>query len=229
VAQESQSFREIVAKALDMIEDGMIVGLGSGRAASAFVDGLGEQVRAGLSIRGVPTSEATAALAKRVGIPLTTLDDNVQIDVDMDGADEVDPQLNLIKGYGAAFVREKIVAAAARRLIILVGPEKIVPMLGTRGRLPIEVVPFGAGPCRRRLEQMGYSSELRRKGEDLVITDNGNYILDCQVSAIANPTSLDQALLRIPGVVGTGLFVGMADTVLIQRENGAEVQQRERE
>jgi ribose 5-phosphate isomerase A len=177
----------------------------------------------------VPTSEATAALAKRVGIPLTTLDDNVQIDVDMDGADEVDPQLNLIKGYGAAFVREKIVAAAARRLIILVGPEKIVPMLGTRGRLPIEVVPFGAGPCRRRLEQMGYSSELRRKGEDLVITDNGNYILDCQVSAIANPTSLDQALLRIPGVVGTGLFVGMADTVLIQRENGAEVQQRERE
>ena len=229
MAQESQSFREIVAKALDMIEDGMIVGLGSGRAASAFVDGLGEQVRAGLSIRGVPTSEATAALAKRVGIPLTTLDDNVQIDVDMDGADEVDPQLNLIKGYGAAFVREKIVAAAARRLIILVGPEKIVPMLGTRGRLPIEVVPFGAGPCRRRLEQMGYSSELRRKGEDLVITDNGNYILDCQVSAIANPTSLDQALLRIPGVVGTGLFVGMADTVLIQRENGAEVQQRERE
>jgi len=229
VAQESQSFREIVAKALDMIEDGMIVGLGSGRAAAAFVNGLGERVRAGLSIRGVPTSEATAALAKRVGIPLTTLDDNVQIDVDMDGADEVDPQLNLIKGYGAAFVREKIVAAAARRLIILVGPEKIVPMLGTRGRLPIEVVPFGAGPCRRRLEQMGYSSELRRKGEDLVITDNGNYILDCQVSAIANPTSLDQALLRIPGVVGTGLFVGMADTVLIQRENGAEVQQRERE
>lgn len=229
MAQESQSFREIVAKALDMIEDGMIVGLGSGRAAAAFVNGLGERVRAGLSIRGVPTSEATAALAKRVGIPLTTLDDNVQIDVDMDGADEVDPQLNLIKGYGAAFVREKIVAAAARRLIILVGPEKIVPMLGTRGRLPIEVVPFGAGPCRRRLEQMGYSSELRRKGEDLVITDNGNYILDCQVSAIANPTSLDQALLRIPGVVGTGLFVGMADTVLIQRENGAEVQQRERE
>jgi ribose 5-phosphate isomerase A len=225
VAQESRSFREIVAKALDMIEDGMIVGLGSGRAATAFVEGLGERVRAGLAIRGVPTSEATGTLARRLTIPLTTLDENVNIDVDVDGADEVDPQLNLIKGYGGALVREKIVAAAARRLIILVGPEKIVPVLGTRGRLPVEVIPFGVGPCRDRLTKMGYPSALRRKGEDLVITDNGNYILDCQVSTIANPTELDQTLLQIPGVVGTGLFVGMADTVLIQGENGAEVRQ----
>src|SRR5947209_4523851 len=144
----------VAARALDLVQDGTAIGLGSGRAATAFVKALGQRVRAGLRVRGVPTSQATAELARQVGIPLVTLDDVEQLDLTVDGADEVDPQLNLIKGYGRALVREKIVAAASKQLVILAGPGKEVERLGCRGKLPVEVVPFALPFCSRRLSDL---------------------------------------------------------------------------
>jgi len=216
----------IAESALDLIHDGDIVGLGSGRAATAFVEALGKKVQAGLRVRGVPTSQGTAAVASRAGIPLLGLDENVVIDITVDGADEVDPQLDLIKGYGGALVREKIVASASRRLVILVGTEKLVERLGSRGVLPVEVVQFALGYCRRRLVAMGLTPVLRATNGQPFVSDNGNFILDCGVAPIASPAVLDTQILAIPGVVGTGLFVGMAHTVLIQ--NGDRVEKRQR-
>ncbi len=213
-------------QALEFVRDGHVVGLGTGRAASAFVEALGERVRRGLRIRGVPTSTVTAELATRLGIPLTSLSEVDGIDVTVDGADEVDPQLDLIKGYGGALLREKIVAASSKRLVILVGVEKLVPVLGTRGVLPVEVVPFGLSLCTRRLQELGLRPEPRRRDGELYLTDNGNHILNCGVSPINNPGEAEQAIRAIPGVVGTGLFVGMANTVLIQDGNTVERRQR---
>lgn len=216
----------IAERALEYVADGNVVGLGSGRAATAFVEALGKRVQSGLRVRGVPTSRASAELAERLGIPLTTLADVESIDVDFDGADEVDPDCNLIKGNGGALVREKIVAAAARRLVILVGSEKLVPVLGARGNLPVEVVQFGLASVARRLVDLGLESQPRPSAGGLFVTDNGNYILDCRVSALPYPDELEEAIRAIPGVVGTGLFLGMADIVLIQQEAGVEVRQR---
>jgi ribose 5-phosphate isomerase A len=227
VTQEPQSFHETIERALDMVKEGDVVGLGSGRAATAFIQLLGVRARSGLQVSGVPTSEATAGLARQLGIQLASLDDIAKIDIAIDGADEVDPQLNLIKGYGGAHIREKIVATVAKRFVILVGPEKLVPVLGSRGRLPIEVVPFALGACRRRLAELGYPAVPRYSGQDLLLSDNGNYILDCQVSAIPDPTVLNATIRDIPGVVGTGLFIGMAHTVLIQRDATVEIRRRE--
>jgi len=217
--------RAIAERALEMIPDGAAVGLGTGHAATAFIHALGERVRAGLRVRGLPTSQASADLARQLGIPLVTFDEVDTLDVDVDGADEVDPHGNLIKGYGGALVREKIVASAARRLIILVGPEKLVPVLGSRGTLPVEVVPFGLGPCRRRLTALGCVGQLRRHEDRPFVSDNGNYILDCRISPLERPGEWEQALRAIPGVVGTGLFLDMAPTVLIQQGDSVEVRQ----
>ena len=213
-------------RALDYVHDGALVGLGSGRAATAFVRALGARVRAGLRVRGVPTSEGTAQLAREVGIPLTTLAEVEELDVTIDGADEVDPRLDLIKGYGAALVREKIVASSSKQLVILVGDEKIVPVLGARGILPVEVVPFGEALCRRRLQALGLASQTRMKDGAVLVTDNGNHILDCKVSAIHDPAGLDCDILQIPGVLGTGIFAAMAAVVLVQRGDAVEVMQR---
>jgi ribose 5-phosphate isomerase A len=202
-------------RALELILDGAVVGLGTGRAATAFIASLGERVKAGLRVRGVPTSQASADLASRLGIPLTTLDEVEAIDVAVDGADEVDPGCDLIKGYGGALVREKIVAAAARQFVVLVTPEKLVPSLGARGRLPVEVVPFGVALARRHLEALGLAPEVRRGDAGAFVTDNGNHILDCRVGPLDRPVALDQAIHAIPGVVGTGLFLGMAQLVLV--------------
>jgi ribose 5-phosphate isomerase A len=212
----------LAERALERIADGAVVGLGTGRAATAFIHALGHRVRAGLRIRGVPTSEATADLARQLGIPLATLDEVDALDVAVDGADEVDPQRNLIKGLGGALVREKIVAVSAKQLVILVGAEKLVPVLGSHGVLPVEVVPFGLALCRRRLEALGCPAQPRTAGGQLFRSDNGNLILDCRVGPIADPAALEQALRAIPGVVGTGLFLDLAPTVLVQA--GEEVQ-----
>jgi ribose 5-phosphate isomerase A len=220
---QSPELHAIAQRALHYIADGSIVGLGTGRAATAFLHALGERVRRGLRVRGVPTSRASAELADELGIPLTTLAEVERIDVDVDGADEVDPHLNLIKGYGGALVREKIVAAASRRLVILVGPEKLVPQLGTRGKLPVEVVPFGIPLCRRKLADLGYPGDVRQQVGKPFLTDNGNHILDCRVGPLEKPADLERAILAVPGVVGTGLFLGMADTVLVQRVDSVEV------
>ena len=206
----------IVERALELVPDGAPIGLGSGRAARAFVCALGDCVRAGaLRVRGVPTSDETAALAAQVGIPLTTLAEVGELAVTVDGADEVDPNLELIKGYGRAMVREKVVAASSRQLVILVGTEKLVPRLGTRGKLPVEVVPFAVPLCERRLRDLGCRPVLWARDGKPLTTDNGNHILDCEVGPIANAVELEAGLRAIPGVVGTGLFLGMADVVVV--------------
>src|SRR5262245_54121605 len=204
-----QDFRAVVERALEFVPDGGVVGLGTGRAATAFIHALGERVTGGLRARGVATSRESEKLAKWLGIPLATLDEVESIDVDVDGADEVDGQCDLIKGYGGALVREKIVAAASRQVVILVGPEKLVRVLGSRGRLPVEVVPFGAAVCRRTLAGLGYPSEVRTSDGKPFVSDNGNAILDVRVPPIERPAELEQTLRAIPGVVGTGLFLGM--------------------
>lgn len=204
----------LAVEAMHYVAPGHVVGLGTGRAASAFIEALAARVRAGLDVRGVPTSKTTAELARRLGIPLTSLDD-ADVDVAVDGADEVDTRMDLMKGYGGALVREKVVAAAARRFVVLVGREKLVPALGSHGRLPVEVLGFAAGPCRRRLSALGYPPRLRANGREPVMTDNGNLIVDCEVGPLPDPAAVDAAIRAIPGVVGTGLFLGMADVVLV--------------
>ena len=217
----------VAERALDHIAGASVLGLGTGRAATEFVQALGVRVRDGLRVRGVPTSQATADLATRLGIPLSTLDDvGARIDVTFDGADEVDPNLDLVKGYGGALVREKIVAAASKRLVILVGAEKLVERLGTRGRLPVEVIPFASALCARRLTELGLKPQTRMADGRPYVTDNGNHILDCGLPPIDNPAALDSRILAVPGVVGTGLFVKMADVVLVQ--DGAEVREMRR-
>ncbi len=210
----------LVAHALALIPDSSALGLGTGRAAAAFVEALAVKVRGGLRVVGVPTSEATAELARRLGVPLTTLDETPELDFAIDGADEVDPYGDLIKGYGGALVRERIVAGAARRFVVLVGSEKLVPALGSRGKLPVEIVPFARGPVARRLLTLGLRPELRQRDGRPVVTDNGDWILDCGVEVLRDPARLEADLRATPGVVGTGLFLGMAPTVLVLGPDG---------
>ncbi len=214
-------FGPAAARAADLVSEGAIVGLGTGHAATAFIHALGDRVRTGLKVRGVPTSEEAARLAGSLGIPLVGLDAVEAIDIDVDGADEVDPGHNMIKGYGGALVREKIVAAAARRLVILVGPEKLVKTLGSRGQLPVEVVPFALAFCVRRLANLGLKATPRAHDGRPFVSDNGNPVVDCAVPPLADPAGTDAAIRAIPGVVGTGLFVGFRPTVIIQQ--GGEV------
>jgi len=212
--------------ALALVETGQTLGLGTGRAAAAFVRGLGERVREGLSVRGVPTSESTAALARSLNIPLVTLAEAGTLDTTFDGADEFAPNLDLIKGYGAALVREKIVAASSARLVVLVGPEKRVATLGARGKLPVEVLPFGEVLCTTRLRALGCEPTRRETATGPVVTDNGNYILDCTIAPIQDPPRLEAAILAIPGAVGTGLFLGLADTVIVSKGDTIEILHR---
>ena len=204
--------------ALRYVKPGQTLGLGTGRAASAFIRALGE---AGIKVNGVPTSNLSAQLARSLGIRLRELREARQLDIDFDGADEVDPRLNLIKGHGGAMVREKVVAAASRRRIFLVGEEKLVARLGAHGNLPVEVVPFAGAFAARRIGELGLKPVVRinEAGEHFV-SDNGNLILDCRVREIRYPARLDRELLAIPGIVGTGLFVGMADLVLVVAPSG---------
>jgi ribose 5-phosphate isomerase A len=206
----------IFERALELVEDHSRIGLGSGRAAEAFVRAVGKRARDGrLHVQGVATSDQTSRLAGQERIPLVSLEEAGVLDLTVDGADEVDPKLDLIKGYGRAMVREKIVAASSRRLIILVGDDKCVPQLGTRGKLPVEVIPFALPLCERRLAELGCRPVRYVQGGGLYRTANGNYILDCQIEPIADAVQLETRIRAIPGVVGTGLFLGMAQTVLV--------------
>ena len=215
--------------ALGLVTEGTTIGLGTGRAATLFVEALGRRVAEGFRIRGVPTSAATARLAAQLKISLTTLEEAEELDATFDGADEVAPDLGLLKGYGGALVREKIVAASSRRLIILVGPGKEVARLGSRGRLPVEVVPFGLALARRRLARLGLAGEVRTVPETTghpgaektpFQSDNGNIIIDCRCRALDDPKDLERQIRDIPGVVDTGLFLGMAQTILIGHDDG---------
>ncbi len=204
--------------ALRYVKPGFTLGLGTGRAANAFIRAL---AKSGLKVRGVPTSNASAALARELGIKVVTLADAERLDVAFDGADEVDPRLNLIKGYGGAMVREKVVAQAARRFVVLVGTEKMVKRLGERGKLPVEVLPFAAPFCARRIKALGLRPEVRLKDDGAaLLSDNGNLILDCGIVRISAPARLERELISIPGVVGTGLFVAMANKVLVAAADG---------
>jgi ribose 5-phosphate isomerase A len=215
----------VAARALALCAGARVIGLGSGRAATAFIRALGAEVKAGRSVRGVPTSEATARLARELGIPLAGLDE-ASPELTVDGADEVDPRLDLIKGYGGALTRERIVAAASRRQVILVTSEKLVPRLGARGRLPVEIVPFARPLCDRRLTALGCRPRLREAGSGPFVTDNGNWILDCEIAAQDAAAALDREIRRIPGVVDTGFFLGTADRVLVAEAGTVRVLRR---
>lgn len=210
-------------RALDYVADGARVGLGTGHAASAFVAALGARVRAGLRVAAVATSEATTAQARDLGIPLTRLEDVETLDLTVDGADEVDPNLDLIKGLGGALLRERVVADVSRRLVILVGREKLVPVLGTRGTLPVEVVPFALPVSRRRLADLGIASTLKTEGDRPFVTDNGNCLLHCAVGPIAQPREMLQRIRAVPGVVEVGLFLDLADVVIVEDGQRVEV------
>jgi len=215
----------VAAHALALLADGARVGLGSGRAASAFITKLGERVRRGLRVVGVPTSEASARLAREAGVPLIELDEGVELDLTVDGADEVAPNLDLVKGRGGALVRERIVASASKRQVILVGPHKLVRALGERGPIPVEVIPLALGPVTRRLKALGLAPAVRPDagGTRPFRTENGNLTLDCAVRPLADERAardLEAALRAIPGVVDTGLFLGTAERVLVGHADG---------
>ena len=203
--------------AVELVRDGMVVGLGTGSTAAFAIDALARLHRRGLRFVGIPTSERTAAQARAAGIPLTSFAEHRQIDLTIDGADEVERgTLNLIKGLGGALLREKIVAAASRRLAIVVDGAKLVDRLGTAAPVPVEVVSFGLEATRANLEVLGASVHLRLSPTgDPFVTDGGNRILDCNFGPIAHPARLEERIRRVVGVVESGLFVGRADPVFI--------------
>lgn len=208
-------------EAAAMVEPGMVVGLGTGRAAAMFVRALARRIEKGLDARGVPTSRRTEELARELGIPIAGLDEISSIDIDVDGADEVAPSLDLIKGHGGALLRERVVASVSSKFVILVGEEKIVPRLGTRMSVPVEVVPFAAPVSKRKLEALGGDVRLRfSEGGGPFVSDNGNHILDAKFANIEDPASLERRIDALPGVVDCGLFIGMAHLVLVQTDSG---------
>jgi len=206
-------------KALELVQEGMLLGLGTGSTSRLFVEGVGRLVASGMKVRGVPTSRATAELAASLGIPIVT-ELVGQIDLAVDGADEVDPALNLIKGRGGALFREKLVAAASKRFVVVVDESKLVKQLGA-GVLPVEVLPFLWRSTAERLTALGLSLVIRGGEETPYVTDNGNVILDVTVAeGIKNPAELALELKQVTGVVEHGLFVGMTDTVIVAGPDG---------
>ena len=200
--------------AVEYVKDGMIVGLGTGSTTEFAVKKLGEKVRDGLAIRGIPTSDITKKQAEEEGIPLIDFSETMYIDLTIDGADEIDADLNMIKGGGAALLREKIVASASREEIIIVSSEKFVHQLGSFP-LPVEVIPFGWQVIFNQLETLGGSPDLRLKQGQPLRTDQGNYIIDCRFSQIIDAVQLEQLLNMIPGVVENGLFTGLCSRMIM--------------
>jgi ribose 5-phosphate isomerase A len=227
--KQSDLEKEAAARAsLRFVHDGNVVGLGTGSTAAYAVRFLGDQVRAGLKIRGIPTSVHTRDLAASLGIPLTTLDECQQIDVDIDGADEFDPKLNLIKGGGGALLREKIIASASRQVVIIADSSKQAAVLGTFP-LPVEVVGFAQPLVAKRITALGATVKLRQdaKGNPFV-TDEGHHILDCSFGKIPDPPALARILSDMPGVVEHGLFINLASVVLVAKgENVTELRRNQ--
>jgi ribose 5-phosphate isomerase A len=205
----------VALAALSRVADGMVLGLGTGRAAEAFIVRLGERVRGGLRVRGVPTSNRSEVLARKVNIEVVTLAEVDHLDIAFDGADEVTPSLELTKGLGGALLRERVVAYEAERFIVLVTPEKLVDRLGSRTPIPIEVVPFAAITAGRHLRKLGKVTIRTKPDGFQYFTDNQNLILDTDFGPIDDPARLDAAIRKIPGVVDTGIFLAMADAVLV--------------
>jgi ribose 5-phosphate isomerase A len=215
----------VAEAALNLVPDGGRVGLGTGRAASVFIAGLAARCREGLRVACVPTSAASEKQARALGLPLIDLDEGVVLDVCVDGADEFSPALDLVKGWGGALVRERIVAAASRKQVILVGPEKRVAAIGEKGKIPVEVIPLARGFVSGELKKLGAMPALRvTDGERRFVTDNGNVILDARPAApLATPEAareFESRVLAIAGVVDTGLFLGTAERVLVGHDDG---------
>jgi len=224
--------RAAAARAVDYVRPGMRLGLGTGSTARHFVGLIGERVRAGLDVIAVPTSKATQADAERCGIRLTTLDETPELDLTVDGADEIAPDLTLIKGGGGALLREKIVAAASARMVVIADASKLVDALG-RFPLPIEVAPFGLTATQRAVEKTiasvrpGATLALRRgKDGHAFVTDGGHWIIDASLGRIDDPVALAQALAVIPGVMAHGLFIGLAHTAILAGPDGVRVIER---
>lgn len=218
--------RQAAARALTLVRSGMKLGLGTGSTAKHFVDLLGEQVKAGLQVLCVPTSEATRAQAASLNIPLTTLDETPELDLTVDGADEIDGAMNLIKGGGGAHLREKIVASASKRMVVIADESKVVPVLG-KFPLPVEVVSFGMAATQRHIEAVlqkhGCAGKIvlrHRADGPILVTDSGHWILDCHCGAIQEPAKLAEDLSQIPGVVEHGLFIGLCSGAIIATATG---------
>lgn len=218
----SEGKRACGRRAADLVQDGMVVGLGTGSTFFFALERLAERVKKeGLNIRGVPTSRDTEQRARAFGIPLTDLDEVMELDLTIDGADEIDKEKRMIKGGGGALVREKIVAACSKEMVVIVSREKIVERLGVRFMLPVEVLPFGWWQASKRLERLGARPALRNRPSGAhFMTDNGNFIVDCRFDGIEDPSALELRINQIPGVVDNGLFVGMAGRVVIGDADG---------
>ncbi|MCG8494335.1 MAG: ribose-5-phosphate isomerase RpiA [Sneathiellales bacterium] len=216
---EDQQKQIAAEAAVTYIEDGMVVGLGTGSTAAKMVDLVGKRVKDGLDIIAIPTSEATAGQAKELGIRVVGFDEVKIIDLTIDGTDEVDPEMRLIKGGGGAHLREKIVASLSDRMIVIAENKKMVNQLGTF-KLPVEVIPFAAGALLPKMEALGCHPEIRMKDSAPFRTDENNLIIDCAFEMIEDPENLALTLSTIPGVVEHGLFIDLADIVLIGTEDG---------
>ena len=217
--------KEAALKALEFVKDGMLLGLGTGSTATFFVEALGERVKAGLNVIGVPTSERTGQLATSLGIKVSDLSTYPRLDLTVDGADEVEPDsLNLIKGLGGALLREKIVAKSSKRMIVIVDESKLVTKLASHVPVPVEIVPFGFESTLGRITTLGGAPRLR-PGEDgkPYVTDGGHYIADCAFKPIDDGRELSQQLKLVVGVVETGLFIGIAKSVIVAKSTGIEI------
>lgn len=218
--EQEEMKKQAAEKAVQYIEDGMVVGLGTGSTVDFAIRKIGEMVKTGLKIEGVPTSLKTKRLAAELKIPLIELDDHTEIDITIDGADEVDSNLNLIKGGGGALTREKIIAFYSKKVIIIVDETKIVKGLGCDCSLPVEITRFGWSATKKTLEGLGCTADLRRIMEEAFITDNQNYIIDCDFGKIADPEVLEKEINNTPGVLENGLFIGLADEVIVGSKQG---------
>jgi len=226
-SERKRQKRAAAARAVDFVMSGMVLGLGSGSTAELVLESLAARVAQGLHIVGIPTSQRTESRARELGLALTDFATHRRIDLTIDGADEVERgTLNLVKGRGGALLREKIVAAASARMIVVVDESKLVDRLGTLGPLPVEIVAFGWQLVLDRLAQSGAAPTLRRVGATPFVTDNGNYIADCVFPGIADPAALQARLAAMIGIVESGLFVGLADTVVVGGRSGIEIIER---
>jgi ribose 5-phosphate isomerase A len=215
--------REAGEAAAELVQDGMVVGLGTGSTVRYTIEALGRRVAAGLRIVGIPTSKASEELARRLGIPLATLDERPQVDLTIDGADEVDPDLRLIKGGGGALTREKVVARASKRMVVVADAGKLVQHLGSTFALPVEVLDFAKAPAKAHIERLGGHVTLRLRDGQPYLTDNGNPILDSKWESIVDPEKLEVALETFPGIVTCGLFLGLCHAAYIAGEDGVRV------
>jgi ribose 5-phosphate isomerase A len=225
ISDRDELKRAAAIRAIEEVEDGMVLGLGTGSTAAFVVEGLGRRVASGLRVVGIPTSERTAAQARRLGIPIATFAEYQSLDLTIDGADEVElGTLNLIKGLGGALLREKIVAAASQRLVVVVDQEKLVDRLGEHTPIPVEVTQFGWQATAVALAKLGCAPERRYSAnEQPYVTDEGNYILDCRFGPLADPATIEGKIATTVGTVESGLFVGRSSMVVVASATGVEV------